>query len=236
MVDLRREQQATLARPRMQYGLKARLLFWGMDLLYGKPLTLRKAQVLEILARIPYQAWEIRQYLRLTRLYEDAASVAWSRRVTSWTRAAQDNEFWHLLVIDERMRQTGFRKSWLWDRWLPRVAVCKYRLFSRLLCLFSIRSAFHLNAEFEDHAEHEYMQFVADHPELDEEPVDSAVVREQGQFATWGDVFRSIGLDEREHMNNSLAFCGLPSVAGAASPVVGGTPPAGEAGESGTAG
>jgi len=216
MADLAREQEATLARPRMAYGLQARLLFWGMDLLYGRPLTLRKAQVLEILARIPYQSWEMRQYLKLTRQRDDADSVRLARRITAWARAAQDNEFWHLLVLDERLRRTGAGRCWFRDRLVPRVAAWKYRLYCRLLSLVSMRAAFQLNAEFEDHAEHEYMQFVRDHPELDQEPVDSPVVCEQGDFRTWGDVFRRIGLDEREHMNNSLEFCGLPAVPGAA--------------------
>lgn len=212
MIDLKKEQEATLARPRMKYTSMARILFWGMDFVYGKALTLRKVQVLEILARIPYQAWEIRQYLNLTRLYEDRAAVEKGKAITEWAREAQDNEFWHLLVIDERMRQLGIQKHWFWDHLAPRVAAFKYRLFSRLLAKISIQRAFFMNAEFEDHAEHEYMQFVKDHPELDEEKVESAVAREHGNAETWGDVFRRIGLDERDHMNNSLRFCGLPTV------------------------
>lgn len=215
MVNLRKEQEATLARPRMAYKPMARMLFWGMDLLYGKELTLRKMQLLEILARIPYQAWEIRQYLRLTHLYEDGESVDKGRRITTWAREAQDNEFWHLLVVNERMRQLGIQKHWFWDRLLPRSAAFKYRLFSRLLSLVDIQTAFYLNAQFEDHAEHEYMQFVQDHPELDNEKVESAVAREHGHCETWGDVFRRIGLDEREHMNHSLIHCGLPTISNA---------------------
>ena len=212
MMDLKKEQEATLARPRMAYKPMARMLFWGMDLLYGKPLTLRKVQLLEILARIPYQAWELRQYLRMTYLYEDRALVDKGKRITAWAREAQDNEFWHLLVVDERMRQSGLKKNWFWDHLLPRVAAFKYRIFSRLLSLVSIESAFYLNAQFEDHAEHEYMQFVKDHPELDNERVESTVAREHGNAETWGDVFRRIALDEREHMNHSLKYCSLPTI------------------------
>lgn len=214
-MDLKIEQEATLARPRMAYKPMARMLFWGMDVFYGKPLTLRKVQLLEILARIPYQAWELRQYLRMTHLYEDQALVEKGKHITAWAREAQDNEFWHLLVVNERMSQLGIKKNWFWDHFLPRVAAFKYRIFSRLLSLVSIESAFYLNAQFEDHAEHEYMQFVKDHPELDSEKVDNPIVREHGNCETWGDVFRRIGLDEREHMNNSLVYCGLPAAPGA---------------------
>ena len=56
--DLRREQERTLATPRMRYGLLARLLFITMDLFYGRRRTLFRFKVLEVIARVPYQAWE----------------------------------------------------------------------------------------------------------------------------------------------------------------------------------
>jgi hypothetical protein len=43
----RQAQQATLASPRMQYGLLARLLFMTMDLVYGRKKTFSKFKVLE---------------------------------------------------------------------------------------------------------------------------------------------------------------------------------------------
>ena len=85
-------------------------------------------------------------------------------------------------------------------------------LFSRFLALISIRVAFKLNADFEDHAEHEYMTFVLQHPELEQQPVMSAVVtRYRSDLRTWADVIRFIGLEERDHMNNSLRRCGRES-------------------------
>jgi len=56
--QLKQEQGKTLAAPRMRYGLLARLLFVSMDILYGRTKTLAKFRVLEIIARMPYQAWE----------------------------------------------------------------------------------------------------------------------------------------------------------------------------------
>ena len=40
------------------------------------------------------------------------------------------------------------------------------------------------------------------------QPVANSVVAKYGQFATWGDVFRRIMLDEREHMNHSFVLAG----------------------------
>lgn len=202
--DLKQEQAITLSRPRRECGCFARMLFWGMDLAHGKELTLPKVKLLEILARIPYQSWEIRQYGRMHSDYANEARVAEARRVIEWGRAAQDNEFWHLRVINERMQQLGIKESLL-QRLITPLAVIKYTIFSRILAFVSIKSAFLLNADFEDHAEHEYMQYVMDHPELENEAVKSAVAKENGDFASWADVFRQIGLDERDHMNNSLA-------------------------------
>jgi hypothetical protein len=103
------------------------------------------------------------------------------------------------------MQHLNIRETFL-QRMVTPIAVVKYTIFSRLLALINIKSAFLLNADFEDHAEHEYMQYVRDHPELEKEMVAGAAVKEYSNFTNWADVFRQIALDEREHMNNSLAF------------------------------
>src|SRR4029078_9274199 len=56
-LQLRAEQQRTLDTPRRRYSIAARVLFLGMDLLYGRKRTLSKFRVLEIVARVPYQTW-----------------------------------------------------------------------------------------------------------------------------------------------------------------------------------
>ncbi len=209
--NLKKEQEATLARPPKKYGLFTHMLFWGMDVVHGRATTLPKVKLLEILARIPYQAWEIREYGVLHSRFADDPAVKEARDVIAWGRAAQDNEFWHLRVITERMRKLGIRESWFHARVVTPAAVFKYRLFACLLARFNLKGAFQLNAEFEDHAEHAYMQFVKDHPELESEKVDSEAAAEYGQFESWADVFRRIALDERDHMNNSLIHCGRGS-------------------------
>jgi len=213
-VDLRKEQEATLARPRAAYGMLARLMFLSMDIFYGRKLTLPKMKFLETLARIPYQAWEIRQYWRLGSGSPDAARRGEAEEVLSWSREAQDNEYWHLVAVTEKMKQDGVRASWLWFRAVPWFAAQGYAVFSRRLAFVSIRSAWKLNAQFEDHAEHCIMQFVRDNPQMENEPVESEAVHDGrgpdgGRYPSWADVFRRAGLDEREHMNESLRRCGL---------------------------
>jgi len=181
VIDLKKEQAATLSRRPMAYSRFTRLLFWGMDVFYGTKLTFGKMRLLEILARIPYQAWEIKQYHRMNSQFSDPAAVESAEDIIRWGRDAQDNEFWHLKVINNRIE------------------------FLALVC---IETAFKLNAEFEDHAEHAYMGFVKNHPELDDQPFDTEKPSAYKDLNNWGDVFRRMGLDERDHMNNSLLRCG----------------------------
>ena len=164
-VDLKKEQRATLARPRYRYSFAARLFFAKMDILTGRRTTLAKAKLIEMLASIPYRSWEIRQYARMTRLYRDGAAVERARAIMEWGREAQDNEFWHLIVIEEKMREEGARDPWYLFPPIPWLFVTVYVLLTRLMAFVNIRRAFLFNAEFEDHAEHVYAAFVEEHPE-----------------------------------------------------------------------
>lgn len=209
-VDLRREQQNSLARPRYKYSVAARLFFLSMDVLTGVRTTLPKAKLVEILASVPYRAWEQRQYARMTWHYRDRALVERARAIMAWAREAQDNEYWHLLVLNEKMSEDGIADPRYLAPPIPFLMVTFYRLLTWAMALVDIRRAFLFNAEFEDHAEHVYAKLVADHPEWEREAVVSDVVRRYSQQATWADVFRRVGLDERDHMNMSFLMAGRP--------------------------
>jgi len=209
-VDLKKEQDASLRRPRYPYTLSARFFFASMDLLVGEKTTLAKTKLIEILASIPYRAWEHRQYARMTRRYASWDLVRHAFSVMNWSRDAQDNEYHHLLVIDEKMKEDGVKNPWFLFPPVPWIISAGYAFLCYFTALFSIRRAFLFNAEFEDHAEHVYAQFVKDNPQWDDEPVKSERVSIYGQFENWGDVFRRIGLDERDHMNTSFAYAGRP--------------------------
>ena len=214
-IDLKREQEATLARPRYTYSAGARFFFRSMDTMAGQEDTLPKVKVIESLASIPYRAWENRQYDRITRHYGEPDVVQKAEAVLRYGRAAQDNEVQHLRIIEEKLRREGIRDPRFMTRPLPELMVDSYQLFSGMLARLGIRRAFVLNAEFEDHAEHTYAELVAAHPEWEEAPVEGDAVREYAAyhglegFACWADVFRRIGLDERDHRNASFAFAGM---------------------------
>lgn len=213
IVDLLKEQEATLKRPRRKYCFFARVLFLSMDVLYGRKTTLPKIRFLEILARIPYQAWEIRQYWKLNKGFRNEKIRHTAEDIITWGRHAQDNEYWHLISAREKMKQNKIRDNWFWYYFVLPIAVFKYTMFSRLLAFFSIKTAWRLNADFEDHAEHTYMQYIKDNPQLENEKVDSELVHDgrgpdNGRYPSWADVFRRFGLDEREHMMESLKRIG----------------------------
>lgn len=209
-IDLKKEQAATLARSPYPYSFAARFFFAAMDLAAGKKDTLPKASLLELLASIPYREWEFRQYTRMTRCYRDPNLVSRAGQIIEWGREAQDNEFWHLLVIQEKMKADGINTRWYLFPVVRFLIVLSYVLFARMLAFINIRRAFLFNAEFEDHAEHVYAQLVADHPEWEDQAVDNPLVNQFGAIATWADVFRRISLDERDHRNNSFIFYGTP--------------------------
>ena len=76
--------------------------------------------------------------------------------------------------------------------------------------LIAPAASYRLNADFEDHAEHEYMTFVAAHPELEARPWDCPGAEGYGHFASVADLVRQIGCDERHHKDESLARMAEP--------------------------
>jgi ubiquinol oxidase len=199
---LRREQLATLAAPRRRYSLVARLLFLTMDLLYGRRRTLAKFQVLETVARIPYQIWENAAYRLLTRRHRDTGLAHRIHDRIVENREQQDNEQWHLLIVGEMVRASGEKEH----RFLPTVLAMTYYHLAWLMFVLAPRASYRLNADFEDHAEHEYARFVEEHPEFDAIPHHSASAERYGAYGTVADLLRQIGHDERMHKEESERY------------------------------
>jgi hypothetical protein len=203
--QLKQEQAKTLVAPRMRYGLLARLLFVSMDLLYGRTKTLAKFRVLEIIARMPYQAWENVAYIAITHAHADPD---FARRIFDWvreSRSQQDNEQWHLLILEELKNKSGVRERFFYRSLMPQAIAFLYYNISWLLYVIRPKWSYLLNAHFEDHAEHEYMKYVEENPALEQVPFESAFGSDYGRFASLADLFRQIGYDERVHKLESLA-------------------------------
>jgi hypothetical protein len=206
--SLRREQERTLASPRRRYGLSARALFALMDLVYGRERTLAKFRVLEVVARVPYQAWEQVAYVAMTHRY---SQPDFARRVfdrVQEARSQQDNEQWHLLILEELLERRPTRAGLVRHTVLPQLLAFAYYHLSWLLYAVRPSWSYRLNADFEDHAEHEYALFVQERAELAGEPYDGLFTEEYGSFDSLADLFRQIGHDERVHKEESEAHMG----------------------------
>lgn len=202
--DLTLEQSVTLATPKMKPGIPAKILFTLMDNVYGKEATLQKFLVLEIVARMPYVAWEQVSYVAITHTHSDPHFAKDIHDNVVESREQQDNETWHLLILEELTQKKKMRSGFWKIRVLPQILAYVYYHISWLLYVIKPRWSYQLNAEFEDHAEHEYMKFVASHPEFEDEKWESDFKQSYGDHETLADLFRQIGLDEREHKELSL--------------------------------
>jgi hypothetical protein len=204
------EQRATLASPRRRYSRSARLLFRIMDTTYGRGRDLEKFRVLELVARVPYQAWEHVAYVAVT---HTASQPGFARRIFDRVRTArweQDNEQWHLLILEELTSSKGPRRGFVRSRIFPQVLAFAYYQLSWLLYVVRPRWSYRLNADFEDHAEHEYALLVEEHPEWETMPYDGSFTDDFGDFDSLADLFRQIGYDERLHKLESEASMKAP--------------------------
>ena len=208
--DLRRAQAETLRTPRFRYSIPARLLFWIVDVIYGRQRTLRKFIVLEIVARVPYQAWERAAYGALTRMHRRLGLAGRIFERVVETRAQQDNEQYHLLILEELAQRQGSARPFLRFRLLPWLMAVGYYQLSWLLYICWPAASYRLNAAFEDHAEHDYMLFVTEHPEWEVQPYDGSFQAGYGHHGSLADLFRQIGHDERVHKLESLAALDEP--------------------------
>lgn len=190
-------------RPRRSYGVAARALFVVLDLLYGKRSSLEKFRVLEVVARVPYQAWEQVAFVAVTHAHSDTKLARRIHDRALEARAQQDNELYHLLIIEELLDEQGFRRSLVRGTVLPQLMAFVYYQLSWILFVVRPKWSYALNADFEDHATHTYLDFVAANPELDALPWESEFADEYGSWPTWGDLFRSIALDEQRHRDES---------------------------------
>jgi ubiquinol oxidase len=209
--ELLTAQKETLDTSRRPYGRAARVLFHALDTIYGQKRTLGKFKVLELVARVPYQSWEQVAYVAITHVHEKTGMARRIYQRVAEARAQQDNEQWHLLILQEMIDNvriaTGKTVKYYW---IPQILAFGYYQLSWFLFVLRPDWSYLLNADFEDHAEHEYMEFVAEHPEWEHAPFESEFADDYGHFDSVADLFRQIGHDERVHKIESLSRLSRP--------------------------
>ena len=163
--ERRRWQSATLAAPRRRYRADARLLFKLEDFVFGAARTLPKFRARELIARTPYQSWEQAAYLKAEKGGDGRSRAEKLFRTVNEDRAEQDNEEWHIILLEEQIAASGVHANPIRFRLLPQlIAFAVYQQFWWLRVVNPAWS-YRLNADIEDHAEYEYAALVAEHPE-----------------------------------------------------------------------
>jgi ubiquinol oxidase len=202
---LRIEARRTLAAPRRRGNPLTWLLFLTMDVLYRRRGSLEKFLVLEHLAQVPYRSWERVAQRRIDRTHGQSKLARRIQQRVDEARAQHDNEQWHMLVIEDLLAGKGARLGRFRFRILPRLIAGPWQLFTWLLHLVTPSWSYVLNASFEDHAERDYMNFVAANPEFEAVRFTSDLADRWRQQVSVADVLRQIGHDERCHKLESIA-------------------------------
>ena len=82
---------------------------------------------------------------------------------------------------------------------VPQMMAFAYYQLSWIMYAINPTWSYRLNADFEDHAEHEYALLVDEHPEWEHTPFVSEFHEDFGHYDSLADLFRQIGYDERLH-------------------------------------
>ena len=183
--QLRIEQDRTLATPPHRYSLPALILFRLIDVIYGPARSWQKFKVNEITARMPYQAWEQVAYSAITHTHDEEE---YARRIferVKESREQQDNEQWHLLIIQEWIDRKHLPESKMKHRLIPRLLAFGFYHVTWLLYALRPGWSYRFNSDLEDHAEREYMTFVREHPELEQEPFVSRFEKTLARSPRW---------------------------------------------------
>jgi ubiquinol oxidase len=189
--------------------LVPRVLAWILvssgNLVYGAAPSYGKFKAIEVIARIPYQSWEVATYTLLTAFYGDEQRAITLSKTSAFSRAAQDNETMHVVVITQiakRLRCTDPIRHLL----IPLVFAFFYFWTICLLYLLSRRAALELNYLFESHAYEQYSRFVHLHEaRLRTTPVSSDFLSFYGrECRSEYELFTSIRNDELVHRNRSI--------------------------------
>lgn len=174
------------------------------NVVFGKEPSYGKFKAVEVIARIPYQSWEVASYMLLTMFYSNEQRAIELSQTSRFGRSAQDNETMHVVVLSQLARKYG-EDSLIRHTFIPLAFSFFYSVASFLLYLFSPRSAFELNYLFESHAFEQYSRFLELRgEELKHKPVMMDFLEYYGRHVkSEYELFQSICADEIIHRNVS---------------------------------
>lgn len=174
------------------------------NLVYGHDPSYGKFKAVEVIARIPYQSWEVASYMLLTMFYSNEKKAIELSKTSRFGRGSQDNETMHVVVLSQLAKKYG-EDGLIRHTLIPLLFSFFYATASFILYLFSPKSALQLNYLFEDHAFSQYSRFVESHTEeLKDRPILSDFLEFYGRHVkSEYELFVSIKNDEIIHRNMS---------------------------------
>lgn len=192
-------------RPTFIARLLGSLLVYSGTLIYGHKPSYAKFKAIEVIARIPYQSWEVAAYTILTTLYSNERRAIELTKLNAFSRMAQDNETMHVVVISQitqRLHCEGFFRH----TFIPFLFAFFYFWIVYILFLISRRAALDLNYLFESHAYVQYQEFLDnDGDRLRHTPVTSDFLAFYGRnVRNEYELFELIRNDELIHRNRSV--------------------------------
>lgn len=175
------------------------------NLVYGHDPSYGKFKAVEVIARIPYQSWEVASYMLLTMFYSNEKKAIELSKTSRFGRSSQDNETMHVVVLSQLAKKYG-EDGFIRHTLIPLLFSFFYAAASFILYLFSPKSSLQLNYLFEDHAFSQYSIFVEKHAEeLKAKPVLIDFLDFYGRHVkSEYELFVSIKNDEIIHRNMSV--------------------------------
>lgn len=179
------------------------ILINTLNLIYGARPSYQKFKAIELVARIPYQSWEMVSYWLMTFFFtSEEKSIKYSK-ASDFGKIGQDNETMHVVVASQICKQEG-KGNIFWHTFIPVIMSHVYFVFSYVLFVVNPRFSYELNYLFEQHAYEQYDEFIQN-PELKKKKLKSQYLEYYGRKCkTQYDFFLSVRNDELAHRNNSI--------------------------------
>ncbi len=175
------------------------------NLLFGRRPSYGKFKALEVVARIPYQSWEVASYTLLSAFHGDEDHAMRLTKTTAFTRAAQDNETMHVVLMSHLAKKHG-RVGFVKYTLVPLLFALIYFWIIYFLYMLSHRASLELNYLFERHAFKQYQEFINRNEEhLKKNPVVSDFLAFYGrEVKSEYEFFETVRNDELIHRNRSI--------------------------------
>ncbi len=187
------------------------MLFFIGDLCYGSAPSYKKFRAIEMIARIPYQTWEMYAYMVQTAYFSNETRAIALAEHSAFSRLAQDNETMHVVVISQLFQEAGERKGKLHTVWIPLFLSVSYFFACSVLHILNKRWTYELNFLFETHAFLHYGEFlVQNEGALKSKSVHSNFLSFYGRHVeNQYEFFSLVRNDELLHRNHSIELAKL---------------------------